>query len=722
MARTMKDLLSYADVARRTREVVNDFTRHGLSAGDNEEIVAALSIEHDKIREALAQNTEQYRKALASHRSLRDQIWLAFLSAIIGGGVVFLLFRGGFLPGSQDLSWLAVPSAVAYFVALLVAGQLRQRKAATLPREVFENAVTREIRLRVNLAATRLEAPEKRWSNTFALIKAPSLVELNVTDAAPSSTLETIKSFVEEHDATAIGIAGPRGAGKSTLVRQVRDAAEVGVEVSVPIGYEVNELTRMIHRQLARRIGGRSLAQVSTRRRHAFARFLPVIAGIMVAAGALAAFVADRATVTGKNSKILDRVNPYDDEFDPTGLFGVRLGWMGIAALVLFGIAAGYLLLRTFQAAQNFQAGARLTDDAVDLPSLGTNALTFLDWTTTVERTAKGTAAAGKNLTVEGTDKLARAQRELTHAESVQELRLFLEKLVTLLKRQPAKAELPGRVVVCIDELDKVDKPETAINMINGLKDLFHVDGVHFLVSVSTDALARFAARGVPVRDAFDSSFDTIVRMTPLTAEESRTLIFRRALRFRSSAALFCLAWSGGNARDLIRTARACVVGRGNGETDRALGDLASGVIRDQLTEIIDAMTSDALKDVDEAALTALLDLRDRLGDRGTTIEEARLAHDPGGGLTFRETDWSSEIVPAAAFTFLLEVAALTEALFAVERTPEQWSGRPMENAATALARARASLGRHPVEVRRLIGAARAACDAAPRTVLAATP
>ncbi|MEJ3746660.1 hypothetical protein WEI85_25635 [Actinomycetes bacterium KLBMP 9797] len=73
------------------------------------------------------------------------------------------------------------------------------------------------------------------------------------------------------------------------------------------------------------------------------------------------------------------------------------------------------------------------------------------------------------------------------------------------------------------------------------------------------EALLSFAAQGVPLRDVFDSSFDAVISMPPLTFQECDDLVVRRASEVTSTAILFCYAWSGGNARDLIRSARHCV-------------------------------------------------------------------------------------------------------------------------------------------------------------------
>jgi hypothetical protein len=120
--------------------------------------------------------------------------------------------------------------------------------------------------------------------------------------------------------------------------------------------------------------------------------------------------------------------------------------------------------------------------------------------------------------------------------------------------------------VIAIDELDKLSEASDLVEVINDMKDLFHIEGVHFLVSVSTDALDNFASRGVPTRDAFDSAFDTIFSMNRMLPEESIRILQARSTGFPVPLALFCHAWVGGLPRDLLRTARSCV------ETYRTLG------------------------------------------------------------------------------------------------------------------------------------------------------
>ena len=73
------------------------------------------------------------------------------------------------------------------------------------------------------------------------------------------------------------------------------------------------------------------------------------------------------------------------------------------------------------------------------------------------------------------------------------------------------------------------------------------------MISVSEDALHRFAMRGNPFRDVFDSAFDKIVKLQVPSPYEAWEMLARRSEgqgAFPLLVALFCYAWSGGIPRE----------------------------------------------------------------------------------------------------------------------------------------------------------------------------
>jgi hypothetical protein len=113
-----------------------------------------------------------------------------------------------------------------------------------------------------------------------------------------------------------------------------------------------------------------------------------------------------------------------------------------------------------------------------------------------------------------------------------------------------------GRVVVGIDELDKIATRAEASTFIDDIKGIFGVPRCYFLVSVSEDALSDFERRGLPLRTAFDSAFDEVISVDYLTIDESRDLLRTRLIGLPLRFIALCHALSGGLPRDLLRVAR----------------------------------------------------------------------------------------------------------------------------------------------------------------------
>jgi hypothetical protein len=147
-----------------------------------------------------------------------------------------------------------------------------------------------------------------------------------------------------------------------------------------------------------------------------------------------------------------------------------------------------------------------------------------------------------------------RAEQPLSYPEIVGEFRAFAGEV--------AAADMyrdGGRVFMGIDELDKIGAPEQAEHFLNEIKGIFGIPHVYFMVSVSDDALTSFERRGLPLRDAFDSSFDEIIHVGPLSYLESRRLLYRRVIGLTEPYVALCHCMAGGLARDLIRAARQVI-------------------------------------------------------------------------------------------------------------------------------------------------------------------
>lgn len=205
---------------------------------------------------------------------------------------------------------------------------------------------------------------------------------------------------------------------------------------------------------------------------------------------------------------------------------------------------------------------------------------------------------------------LQRAEQALTHPEVVQAFRNFLTRVVAAL----CPSTIDG-IIFAIDELDKISDPADAERFINEIKGIFGVAECTFIVSVSEDALASFEGRGVPLRDSFDSAFSTMIYVEPFTIDESRTWLARRAIGIPEPFVCLCHCLSGGMPRDLRRTAIALhdiyadhLTGR---KAEPSLEQVVGTLIDDDIATRLRAFATAAgrLQDVGGSELVTMLNM-----------------------------------------------------------------------------------------------------------------
>jgi hypothetical protein len=218
---------------------------------------------------------------------------------------------------------------------------------------------------------------------------------------------------------------------------------------------------------------------------------------------------------------------------------------------------------------------------------------------------------------------MQRAEQQLTHPEVVEKLRLFAEESSRTLRDN----HIIDRMVIAIDELDKIGEPEKAQQFVNDIKGVFGVPGCLFFVSVSDDAVLNFEQRGLGIRDAFDSAFSEMVRLEHFTLDESRLWIALRITGVTEQFCYLCHCLSGGLPRDLQRYTIE-MVDVSTTVYEPRLATVTETLVRNDLATKIHALTSvtSTLEATSEhVALSAKL-----LAIQETTIplELARLADD----------------------------------------------------------------------------------------------
>ncbi|WP_242578938.1 P-loop NTPase fold protein [Amycolatopsis sp. 195334CR] len=437
-----------------------------------------------------------------------------------------------------------------------------QREVANTGVNLTDRAQT-EVEALVREAVNVLDAPDAATGSLLTTAEAPALVDLNTVDTVSSVGLRQVEEFIDRHPTSAIGVAGPRGVGKSTVLRRVsansvgneQRKQRVGVYVQSPVYYQAADFVRTLHEEIARSI----LEDAHERFETPELRIERRIRALRRAITALFFFCGLALSLIAISGSSLPTIPPS-----------------GVLGGVLIGVAYIYLFFDLAASRAGRRAGRYASDEVL----LAQREIRKLTWNANVSNKEKTVLKLLPGLNSDSEQQVAYAERDRSHPDRVADLRNFLQEFRRI-SRVP--------VVVAIDELDKMASAEQAIEAVNGLKDLFHMQSTHFVVSVSEDALAGFALRGVPVRDVFDSSFDDVVRMRPFSAEDSVNLLLGRTVKFPRAASLFCHALSGGLPRDLIRAARRTVDVRRLAGEDMHVEAAFRVVVREDLIEAVEA-------------------------------------------------------------------------------------------------------------------------------------
>ncbi len=421
------------------------------------------------------------------------QVWLATSSAL-GLGIIGLAARAALEARSIARNWEARAARQFSEAVDRLQGEL-----APLARNVangLANVPFNSIRLRRALGLSEIIAPSLEVS---------------------TNAKQELASVLSSMEAASVGISGSRGAGKSTLIAaacegRLDDGVEpLGVLVPAPMKYQSVEFVPYLFNQLCLKIAPdqERTADAAARRRRRLAALGAQLGAGLVGLGVL--------TLTGAISASTEKL-----------AFAVPVIGLGfvIALAGMIWIAA--------------RSTSRFSDEETKaLREL--HALRFRD---TLVRGWTGEAGPD-GLRLAGKKEISSSEQPPTLPDLVARYRNFVRDLA---KDRP--------VVIGIDELDKM-QPGEAQELLNDVKVLFGERNCFYLVSMSQDAMSAFERRGMPIRDVFDSSFDTVLHVEPLTAPEASALLGERVVGLGAGAVMLAHALSGGLPRELIRSARA---------------------------------------------------------------------------------------------------------------------------------------------------------------------
>jgi hypothetical protein len=493
---------------------------------------------------------------------------------------------------------------------LSTARRERELALGALRRAALERGLKQALRVRIS------GAQDQMYSDELMVEESPGLAELTDPKYMVSTSARSqLERRLRGMPGGSIGIAGPRGAGKTTLIRGFCGGGYVPanqrrllpVFVSAPVEYDPRDFVLHLFSAFCRAVlpedGGREDAALEDpteipgdrRRWWPLARYGAYLSVVAASVGVLLILSAFVSAVR-------------DLRLSPPVFWGSAL--IVVAAALLLASRAAFIRERSREHelyGRRYETGRHA---GCDLEALARRWLRRVKFQQSYSSGWSGSLRLPLGLQggVNATRTLA--QQQLSLPDLVYHFRSIVE-----------RAGLEYQVVIGIDELDKLESHEKAQNFLNEIKAVFGVEGCFYLISVSEDAMSSFERRGLPFRDAFDSALDEVVPVTYLDFDSSRLLVQRRVTGMSSLFIALCYCLAGGLARDLIRSARAIIELSDGIEGPIRLGAITERVVHHELIRKLEAIAlAVRSSDSDEPRTELLSWLRD-LNPPGASVQ-----------------------------------------------------------------------------------------------------
>jgi hypothetical protein len=583
---------------------------------------------------------------------------------------------------------------------------------------------------------------EPSWATTLDYIRIGNLDQVwSVDTYVPTAALEEIDSWLNEARSASLGIAGPRGVGKSTLLqylcgRKRNGHEDVQLLTSAPVDYDTRDFMLHLLAGLSRRIllmkqkdssidfTWEYVEQESQASISAFFRFsgltgwlLLIVSTIAIVAGVLLQTLANQ--LANKASP------PTPISTSPILLFGCGALVLALAAIAVSTTPRLEAMLR----AKNIRAEElpppfrpiasvieRVVERAIRRPPMD-RSLALAQKTlgeVLYQRTYSGGWSGGLKIPV-GIE--AGTSRGISAAVIPQSLPELVYRFQSFVAKVTGEG---GSVIVAIDELDKMPSDEMAQKFLNGIKIVFNIPRCYFLVSVSESALSSFERRGLPVRDVFDSSFDDVIRLRYLRPEGSRALLQPRVLALPEPFHCLCHCLSGGLPRDLVRIGKEMLP-----FTGKSMRYVAGRMIHHDVIEKLDAMQQEVQKNRQDAASAGLLTAIARVSgatrlefpDQGVDLDN--LVLDFGkllleGAMQITPIEGQSVLSPLnEQLRVYLYLSGTMVEFFTASRGENVWRHVSEQRGFDSLAQARQELGTNPAKAIARINGFRELCSMA---------
>jgi KAP family P-loop domain len=502
--------------------------------------------------------------------------------------------------------------------------------------------------------------------------------------AGKTSQLDRIKRVIDVSDGGVIGVTGERGAGKSVLLNKLIEDYEkviLTMKLAAPVSSSKDmEFFVMLFRQLTQHVvmllkkrAKANLDEISIlgreafqqQRQKAFTRVGLTALGIIIALWIALSFwdvskylglrqsLGLSSSIWGlvfeSQSRLLLRFYP--------AMFVVFLAFVVLAYPTIVSLISRDKLFLNLEERGLLIYSERLSER--------------LDYEMT--RSVEGSVEMSPAKWFKSS--LKRSKQETARGLSLPELTASYIDFVAYTLRV-----FPSKLLVCIDELDKVTDLDQVRLILREIKGALYVKGTFYLLSISNDALRSFEGRLGDQRDIFESTFDDVFPVRPLDLATCLDILHSRLQDQPISNSLFdtkqtfyvISIFSAGNARDLVRNFRECILSNEKGILP--LADVAWTLLfsrrRDSIQDRVSV--SEASWSV-RSRVVSLLENRDLIfGDEEAAADGCKeLREHIQGGVQDMPPSLPGRLAQERLVRFLIEIEILLNARIVISKMSE---------------------------------------------------
>lgn len=148
----------------------------------------------------------------------------------------------------------------------------------------------------------------------------------------------------------------------------------------------------------------------------------------------------------------------------------------------------------------------------------------------------------------------------------VEEYRNYMSDVVYYLSKALGEGGVQNndglKIVVCIDELDKILDTMQLYELLKSVKAIFELNHVYYLLSISEDALETYRLRHAKTKNEIDSAFRHIFNVPPMGAKASLCYFIEPDKKWSTELLPAAIVFGGGVPRDMRRLAELFKVHR----------------------------------------------------------------------------------------------------------------------------------------------------------------